>query len=173
MAPARFTRRLGTFSVAAVCVGCAGTLEDPSRFAPDAGDDADGGIIATDSGCPDIPNDIFATICASAGCHSTADKIQGLDLQSPGQASRLVGVTAMGGGILVDPCNPDQSVIYTKLSLTPPFGARMPLGKMPLDDATLACVLSWIASQMVSGGSCDGGASDSGAVDGPGSDGGG
>jgi hypothetical protein len=137
-------------------IGCAGTLDDPSRFRGDGGRmvSIDGG------GCPDIPSAMFATICATAGCHSTADMVQGLDLQSPDVASRLVGVCARGGGFLVDPSHPSQSVVYAKLTLAPPFGSRMPLGKPTLDAATLACVLEWVSAQKGSATACgdDGGA---------------
>jgi hypothetical protein len=141
---------------ALVCAGCAGTLDDPARFLT-----SDGGSAAdVDAGsCPDIPSTVFSKTCATAGCHTTADLIQGLDLESPLVASRLVGICARGGGLLVDPSNPAQSVLYLKLTIAPPFGSRMPLGKPPLDDATLACVLNWISAQTGLAGDCtDGGA---------------
>jgi hypothetical protein len=138
-------------------IGCAGTLDDPSRFLGDGGRIAngDGG-----GGCPDIPSSVFATICAAAGCHSATDMVQGVDLQSPNVASRLVGVCARGGGFLVDPSHPSQSVVYAKLTIAPPFGSRMPLGKPTLDAATLACVLAWVSAQTGSATTCgdDGGA---------------
>ena len=58
-------RRLGVAAALGGCVGCAGTLEDPSRFDTDAGGDAV--TVGPDSGCPDVPNDIFAMICGTAG----------------------------------------------------------------------------------------------------------
>jgi hypothetical protein len=126
--------------------GCPGSLDDPARFLSGVGGDG--------SACPDIPTTVFVPICATAGCHTAADKIQGLDLQSPDAASRLVGACARGGGLLVDPANPSDSVVYTKLTFTPPFGSRMPLGKPPLDDATTACVLAWISAQNASTSPC-------------------
>jgi hypothetical protein len=127
-------------------VACAGTLDDPARFEPHAATDA-GVSEGAAAPCPDIPKDVFATTCSTAGCHGTVDRAQGLDLQSPNVASRLVNVHAMGGGVLVDPANANQSVIYTKVLSAPPFGGRMPIGKPPLDDATVACVLSWVSGQ--------------------------
>jgi hypothetical protein len=68
-----------------------------------------------------------------------------LDLESPGVFSRLSGKMAQGGsGLLIDPSQPDMSVLYTKLTTTPPFGSRMPLTGTPLDDSTVTCVLTWI-----------------------------
>jgi hypothetical protein len=149
------------------CVACPGSLDDPSRFFADAADQAGGeagGTINEAGACPDVPTQVFVPTCTTMGCHSTADKIQGLDLQSSGVASRLVGMCAGGGGYLVDPNNPAQSVLYTKLGFTPPYGTRMPLGKTPLDTATLACVLAWISAQTGSVSTCvgDGGATDAG-----------
>jgi hypothetical protein len=135
--PALIAALLGT-------AGCPGTLDDPSRFLVD-GLQTEGGDEA--SACPDVPTAVFAPACATAGCHSTADKVQGLDLQSTGLSARLVGVPAQGGGLLIDPLAPTQSILYLKMTSTPPFGARMPLAKAPLDDTTLACTLGWIAEQ--------------------------
>jgi hypothetical protein len=137
--------RATAVALVAACVGCPGNLEDPSRFSDAAGS------------CPDVPTDVFAKTCSTTGCHSTIDKMLGLDLQAPGVASRLVGVKATGGPeLLIDPSNPAMSAIYTKLTDMPPFGTRMPFGEPPLDDATIACVLQWITVQVGDGGSDDG-----------------
>jgi hypothetical protein len=128
-------------ALALLVAGCPGTLEDPARFDGEFGG-ADGGGGA--SGCPDIPM-LFATTCALASCHAASNPANGLDLASPNVYERLSGKAATGGpGLLVDPANPSDSVLYTKLTPTPPFGSRMPFGGTPLDDATVACVLRWI-----------------------------
>ena len=144
-------------------VGCPGALDDPARFADasnleeaaptesdDAAEHADADVVETSAPptdgatCPDVPNDVFALRCTSAGCHNSHDKTQGLDLQSPDVASRLVGVSATEGpGLLISATTPSASVLYTKVTPTPPFGARMPLGAA-LDTTTVACVLAWI-----------------------------
>ena len=111
---------------------------------------------------------VFATVCStSPGCHSAADKQLGLDLQSPEVASRLIGVHGRWGarGCSSTPSNPAMSVMYTKLTASPPFGARMPFGQTPLDDATIACVLQWITVQVTDGGAGEGG-DDGGVEDG-------
>jgi hypothetical protein len=148
-------RFVGACALVLACEACAGTLDDPVRFETQAL--GDGGLMDGGGACPDIPNDLFVQTCSTAGCHGTVDKIQGLDLQSPNVAARLVNVRATGGGLLIDPVNPSQSVVYTKLTPTAPFGARMPAGKPALDDATVACVLLWVSENNGSAPSDDGG----------------
>jgi hypothetical protein len=140
--------RIAAVALVGACTGCPGGLDDPGRFS------VEGPIGA----CPDIPQTVLVSTCATATCHSAATKIQGLDLESPGVTSRLVGVPATeGAGLLIDPSDPRSSVLYTKLTATPPFGVRMPFNEPPLDDATIACVLQWVTVQ-VDGGAGEGGA---------------
>jgi hypothetical protein len=154
--------------VALACAGCPGTLGDPSAFTPGR----EQGATTTDAGgCPDIPTTVFP-VCASSGCHSAVDRVQNLDLQSAGVASRLVDVPAQGGGLLIDTDQPSQSVIYEKLTAAPPFGSRMPLGKPALGDDTLACVLAWVSVQTGASTGPDAGVTDAG-MDAGGSDAGG
>jgi hypothetical protein len=156
--PGFTTGRVGVLAVIAACAGCPGTLEDPGRFA-DASDidaltptsplqqDAASAPGTDAASCPDVPTAIFETTCAKASCHDSKDKAQGLDLQSSGVASRLVGVQATeGSGLLIDPTWPSRSILYEKLTTTPPFGARMPLSGS-LDDAAIACVLAWVTTE--------------------------
>lgn len=131
--------RAATVALAVLLAGCAGTLEDPERFA--SVEDAGSSPAAS---CPDVPTQIFATTCATAGCHAANEPSAGLDLQSPGVYARLAGKRDANGGLLVDSVHPAQSTLYEKLKAPPPYGARMPDGKPPLDDATIACVLDWI-----------------------------
>jgi hypothetical protein len=170
------------FAVLASVTRCAGTLEDPGRFA-----DAGKGVAAEDAGgspgaasdatpaaaedvttsCPDVPQAVFLPNCTSAGCHNAQDKEQGLDLQSPDVAARLINVSSSeGAGLLIDPAAPASSVLYTKLTPNPPFGAQMPT-KGALDGATIACDLSWITEEAnAPAGSHEGGASaESGSAD--------
>jgi len=170
-------------ALVAAASACPGTLEDPARFLAAGGDGglgeqsqppADGSV---GGNCPDIPG-LFAQTCTASGCHNASTKAQGLDLQSPNLGTRLAGVAATevaGSGLLINPTAPSQSVLYEKLTANPPYGSRMPLAGTPLDDATMACVLTWITQQgSGAGGSSEGGASsggeggapdDSGAVD--------
>jgi hypothetical protein len=142
-----------------VLAGCPGSLDDPARFDAELGiddggrdgagggrDGAGGGGGGAGGGCPSPPPS-FGTTCSVSGCHAATAPAGGLDLASPNIVMRLSGKKAMGGpGLLIDPTTPAASVLYTKLTPTPPFGARMPLVGAPLSDADIACVLSWIES---------------------------
>jgi hypothetical protein len=143
--------RLGALGALLLCTACPGELADPALFGGDAALD-DRAPSLGDGGCPDIPTQLLQVDCVSSACHSAASAQGGLDLASPNVAARLVGVHAQGGGLLVDPADPAMSVLYTKLTSTPPFGAQMPLLGQPLDDAMMACVLTWISQQRVDGG---------------------
>ena len=129
----------------ALGAGCAGTLEDPERFAsPTGGGVAPDGLPRDPTRCPDVAVTVFGARCVNAGCHNADDRTQGLDLQSPDVGTRLMGKRASGGaGFLIDPEGAAKSVLYRKLTKNPPFGARMPLSGT-LDDGTVACVLAWI-----------------------------
>ena len=150
---------------ALLLTGCPGTLDHPERFllavagAPgsgggdsaaragaDAGSDADAG---PDNGpCGDVVTRIFIPSCGGTGCHGANGPQQDLDLVSPGVAARVVGVPGTGCvSILADPTNPEASLIYQKLSPTPPCGSPMPLARPALSDDDAACVLAWIAAQ--------------------------
>lgn len=148
-----FSKTLFALSFVSVVfvAACAGTLDRPERFtgtvAPDAsavdlGDSAVSNDAA--SACPDVPQTVFATNCGGSGCHGPMNPASKLDLLSPNVASRVVGVPALIGGLLVDPAHPEKSQMYVKLTAMA-SGLRMPTGRV-LDDATIACVLSWAKS---------------------------
>lgn len=141
----RSTLRLACVCSAALLAACAGALEDPARFDYlDAGPGSDAGFARGDGGCDPVPA-IFVPTCATASCHSARAQQGKLDLESPGLPHRLVGAQAAGGpGLLIDPKNPDQSVLLTKLGDTPPFKFQMPLGRAPLGADDVACVQDWV-----------------------------
>lgn len=133
-------RPLALASIAAVSAlafaslaGCPGTLslEEKQHLAYD---------------CPDVPSVILARRCASAGCHDATTRMAGLDLASPNVEQRLLGVPSNGGGALVDLHDPESSVLLLKLTDRPPFGARMPAGKPPIDAQAYACIHTWVLS---------------------------
>ncbi len=142
----RFALALGLLWVSTFTAACAGTLDDPDRFR-DAGASTSPVDAAAASAC--APGEAVAVVekkCATAGCHAAAGAAAGLDLASPDVLPRLANKAAAGGpGSLVVPGDPEKSVLFTKLTASPPFGSRMPLGGN-LDDGTLACVRDWIAA---------------------------
>jgi hypothetical protein len=152
--------------------GCPGTLDNKERFLVDAGsagngfgggtdggDDAatpdDAGSDASAAGagpdlgpCGDVVTRIFVPSCGGTGCHGSTGAQQDLDLVSNGVRERVVGVTGTGClSTLADPANPEASLLYQKLSPTPPCGSPMPLARPALSEEDTACVLAWIAAQ--------------------------
>lgn len=122
---------------------CPGKIDNPEAFLT--------GVGGAGACSLDVEADIFQAKCNNASCHNADDRAAQLDLESAGIASRVVGVTADCGGLLADPDNPEDSVLYTKLDSDPGCGTQMPLGGSELSDAEKSCILSWIAEQ--SGGS--------------------
>lgn len=133
---------------------CPGELDDPARFL--------GGS------CADVETEFFPQRCGTAGCHNASDAASAgnLDLASDDVASRVVGVlstSACGSNPLVNPSDPESSVIYNKMTDDHCGAAQMPLGGAEVSAAELACVRDWIASLSPTGGSGSGGDSSGGA----------
>ncbi len=138
--------RLVALGALSFLLGCPGTLADKELYeaALDAGPNGTDG----DAGCGDVVARIFVPHCGGSGCHGANAPQQDLDLVSAGVASRVVGIEAKACSVtLADPADPEGSLIYLKLSPTPPCGAPMPLARPPLSRADAACVLAWIAAQ--------------------------
>jgi hypothetical protein len=136
-------RALAALALAVAATGCPGSLADPARFT---------------AACADVPTMTFAARCATTSCHSAAAAAGALDLESPAVSARLVGQPAVGGpGLLIDPSNPDGSVLVRKLTPSPPFGKQDPPGA-PLDPATIDCIRDWVrrvaATCTPDGGTC-------------------
>jgi hypothetical protein len=140
--------------------GCPGELPNKAEFEAYAAAHGDAGATnqaGTSSGtagsagngaCGDVVARIFVPTCGGTGCHSAMAPQQDLDLVSPGVASRVVGVQAKQClQVLVDPQNPEQSLMYQKLFTKPACGAQMPLARPALSSSDVACVLAWIAAQ--------------------------
>ena len=49
-----------------------------------------------------------------------------------------------GKGQLITPGNCETSLLYQKLTATPPCGTQMPLGQPPLSPAALMSLCQWI-----------------------------
>jgi hypothetical protein len=134
------SRQTALAAAALLCAGCPGSLGDTSRFT---------------AACPtDIQAAIFVPRCATSGCHSAADHVAALDLESPNVDTRLVGTPATGGdGLLIDPSYTDGSVLIRKLTPAPPFGAQQPPGA-PLDALSIDCIRAWARTCDADGGIC-------------------
>jgi hypothetical protein len=152
-------RLVPTTALTGLLVGlaaCAGTLGDAAEFstafpADDSGADTASPGEAGAVACGDVPTTILQATCGVVGCHNPASPAEGLDLGSPGVASRLFNVPGTEdpalGLRLIDSLHPQQSIILTKLrTSTVPYGAQMPLGGTPLTDNQVSCVAAWIAS---------------------------
>jgi hypothetical protein len=129
--------------------GCPGSLDNKADFL-DAGFTSASATTGTGSvdPCGDVPVDILAAKCGGSGCHGTKNPQNGLDLESPDVATRVVGVAAkLCPGTLAKPSDPTSSVIYTKLLSTNACGAQMPLARPALSQKEIDCIKTWIGNQ--------------------------
>ena len=138
---------LAAIASSALLCGCAGGLDHPERFAylgePDAGPPP---AVTSDGGCDPVGS-LFPLNCTTGACHSAQTQQANLDLESPGLPRRLLDKQAHGGpGLLIDSKDPAQSVLYLKVTDTPPFQFQMPLGAPALAASDQACLLSWVQS---------------------------
>lgn len=94
----------------------------------------------------DVPK-IFQASCAGRICHG-ADDPESLDLVSTGLEDRLFRVPGSADcqqRILVEPGDPDASLLYQKLVMDdPPCGKHMPQGGKDLTSDELECVRKFI-----------------------------
>ena len=160
---------------------CAGTLENPGQF-------TDGGATGTggSAGCTiagfDMEEIMLDTSkpagCAGMACHDSATFF---DFTAPDLVGRLQTGATLGtciGDPLVDPADPEGSVLYLRLAGSD-CGPQMPFGQAShnFSSGQLACVLEWIASLDGSagagGGSGNGGSGSGGEGGGSGGQGGG
>ena len=148
--------RAAIVSVVAACVGCPASLEDPGRFT-----DALGGP------CPDVPRGRLHQGSLDGGS-ATRRSTRCWASTSSRRTSRRASSAYRpweAPACSIDPSSPSTSILYTKLTATPPFGARMPFGEAPLPDATVACVLQWITLQVTDAGSEDAAPPEEASVD--------
>ena len=102
----------------------------------------------------DIQNYIFDKSCANIACHAAPTNAGNLNLTYELSYQNLVGRTprnpaaAAAGMKLVDPGNPDNSFILTKLMgpTLPEHGARMPFAAGKLHDGKIEAIQKWIAA---------------------------
>lgn len=113
-------------------------------------------------GCPDVPTEIFAVGCGTERCHGSAGKpplgFTDLGYSINDLTERLLDASgtpgeACSGTKLLDPKNPEQSLLFRKLDPDPPCGLRMPFGIYQISDLEKECIRRWglavIAGQTV------------------------
>ena len=97
---------------------------------------------------------IFDKSCANSACHAAPTNVAGLNLTYTSSYEDLVGqapenpAASASGMKLVDPGNPENSFLLTKL-ITPisqEHGTRMPLGSGVLHDGKIDAIRKWIAA---------------------------
>lgn len=132
---------------------CAGELSNPERFevgqsAATTADAGRAGAPVGDAGASTCGSTIalLTSKCGNAGCHGAASPAAGLDLASADLGARLRDVAASAscdGYSIIDSKDPSRSLLYLKVTDTPPCAPRMPIGT-PLSDTEQSCLLAWI-----------------------------
>ncbi len=94
---------------------------------------------------------IFTAKCATAGCHDAITRSQGLSLQTGTAHASLVNVpsTEVGKFPLVQAGSIKRSYLARKIlgqGLPASSPTRMPTGQLPLPDAELFTILTWIVN---------------------------
>jgi hypothetical protein len=105
---------------------------------------SEGGDIDLAATLESIQANVFNPSCIT--CHSGAAAPLGLRLDEQNSYTSLVGVSSQQDGSLlrVAPGAPDQSYLVRKLEGTASVGGRMPLGGVPIPQATIDFVRQWI-----------------------------
>jgi len=104
---------------------------------------------------PQIQATIFNASCITSGCHGSSFTQANLLLEAGAAYTNLVGVTpstlaaSQAGMLRVDPGNPGNSFLITKLTLPKAFdakfGSRMPLGNpTPLPVEQIDSIRAWV-----------------------------
>ena len=102
----------------------------------------------------DIQHHIFDKSCVNTACHGAPANAGGLNLAYENSYQNLIGQTpknpaaAAAGMKLVDPSNPDNSFIVTKLigPTENELGARMPFAAGKLHDGKIEALRKWITA---------------------------
>jgi hypothetical protein len=103
-----------------------------------------------------MQNNLFATTCATSGCHDSRTKTAGMDLSTPDAAyQNLVNAVPtnanarLDGFVRVRPNKPDESLLLIKLDSSrlhrsDGYGSLMPLGSRGLASSQIEFVRQWI-----------------------------
>lgn len=93
-----------------------------------------------------IQDNVFDATCVRAGCHDTYTPESQLVLTRGRSHSELVNKPSfvMRHRIRVVPFRSDESYLIDKLTGKRIVGERMPVGRPPLPDSTIAVIRQWI-----------------------------
>lgn len=128
-------RRLFPLALAAVLSACGSE--------PGTGNSRSGAPCPTN--LQEVATQVFEPSCVAAGCHGSADRAGGLDLESNALELELYGQPAVlcDGQVRVVPGDSASSYLIAKLRGTNECGAPMPVGGV-LATETIDCMASWI-----------------------------
>jgi hypothetical protein len=131
--------------LAAGAAGCAGNGEGLDQNGQPLSEGGTSGPITADF--QSIQDNVFTPICAK--CHIGASAPEGLQLDAGHSYNLLVGVPSSEQPNLlrIKPSDPDNSYIVHKIEGLPGIsGGQMPLGEMPLPQATIDAIRQWITN---------------------------
>jgi hypothetical protein len=136
---------VAAFLLAICAAGCAGNGEGLDQNGQPISPGNPVGPITADF--QSIQDNVFTPICSQ--CHIGASAPEGLQLDAGHSYNLLVGVPSVEQPSLlrVKAGDPDLSYMVHKIEgLTGISGGRMPLGEMPLPQATIDAIRQWIAN---------------------------
>jgi len=91
--------------------------------------------------------DLFATSCATAGCHGAQDPAASLSLVGDWPTEVVAQPAALcPDRLLVSPGDPEASELWTKVAGDVSCGVPMPLGAESLTGEQVDCLATWIES---------------------------
>lgn len=157
---------LATFTGFLLNAGCAAELANPEQYAQ-GGSTGLGGITGTSGGTqptngggptgsggttssvpPDPPcvTALMRSRCTLCHNQSTASMPEsgGIDLSGSGLGAMLTAKTSANcGGLVIDPANPETSLMMKKVDRTTTCGSPMPVGGT-LTEEELTCMQNWM-----------------------------
>jgi hypothetical protein len=89
---------------------------------------------------------VLETNCSTSNCHGEGSNL-GNFAESVEAAREYIGeegAVCGGQGPLIDPENPEDSVLVLKLGEEAPCGQPMPLLRDPLSQSDIDCIVEWI-----------------------------
>ena len=109
-----------------------------------------GGSAPAEPSC-DIIADVFEPSCGDGDCHNSVG-IGNFAVSEEAAAAYLGEDPTFSSGVcglMIDPDDPERSLILTKVTGDPPYeegdcGNRMPVSRDPLTDDQLDCLRSWL-----------------------------